>query len=232
MKEAYDHKARAAVFIDTEKTGAQLTAMNSELIKLIDAGTLDEHTVETYHKLSYQIKKAGLFINKLYGPHVRDIAAEKYVLPAKITKETVIYEVSRYMLMEEIQINLDADKLDIVESQLAELNRLERRSTEIKEAGNKLYPGKYRELPGFEAVLTEMKQEIVKKYEALKPSEEQPELDPAQEQEDSSQELDPAVNTESEVLSEQGSEVDNSTTEEPEAGASQTSAEAVLEEQP
>ncbi|MBG9586575.1 M14 family zinc carboxypeptidase [Cytobacillus firmus] len=232
LKEAYDHKARAAVFIDTEKIGAQLTAMNSELIKLIDAGTLDEHTVETYHKLSYQIKKAGLFINKLYGPHVRDIAAEKYVLPAKITKETVIYEISRYMLMEEIQINLDADKLDIVESQLAELNRLERRSAEIKEAGNKLYPGKYRELPGFEAVLTEMKQEIVKKYEALKPSEEQPEVDPAQEQEDSSQELDPAFNTEIEVPSEQGSEASANVTEDPEAGSSQTDTEAVSEEQP
>ncbi|TFI48495.1 hypothetical protein E4O93_07400 [Diaphorobacter sp. DS2] len=166
-------------------------------------------------------------------------------MPAKITKETVIYEVSRYMLMEEIQINLDADKLDIVESQLAELNRLERRSAEIKEAGNKLYPGKYRELPGFEAVLTEMKQEIVKKYEALKPSEEQPELDPAQEQEDSSQELDPvqeqedssqeldpAVNTESEVLPEKGSEADTSTTEEPEADAAQKDAEAVSVEQP
>ena len=214
LQEAYDHKARAAVFIDTEKTGAQLTAMNSELTKLIDAGTLDEHTVEAYHKFSYQIKKAELFINKLYGPHVRNIAAEKFVLPAKITKETVIYEISRYMLMEEIEINLKASRLDIVEGQLAELNRLERRSAEIKEAGNKLYPGRYRELPGFEAVLAEMKQEIMKGYEALKPAVEQPEEEQVQEQEGSSKEEDPAVNTELEAPSE---------TEEPEAGTLETS---------
>lgn len=227
LQEAYDHKTRAAVFIDTEKTGAQLTAMNSELIKLIDAGILDEHTVEAYHKFSYQIKKAELFINKLYGPHVRDIAAEKYVLPAKITKETVIYEISRYMLMEEIQINIGDGKLDLVESQLAELNRLERRSAEIKEAGNKLYPGRYRELPGFEAVLVAIKQEIMKEYEALKPEEEQ-----VQEQEGSTQEVDPAVNTELEAPSEmKDPEAGTIQTGETEAETSQTEAVPESEEQ-
>ena len=135
-------------------------------------GKLDDATVTAYHDLSEQIRKSGLMIGKMYNPTVRELTESKFVIPSMILKETIIYEVSRYMLIEEIETKLSVENIDLIDSELAKLARLERRSVEIKEAGNKLYPGKYPNLPEFEKVLKAKKDALLEAYSKIKPVEE------------------------------------------------------------
>ncbi|EIJ80469.1 peptidase M14 carboxypeptidase A [Bacillus methanolicus PB1] len=168
LQEANYYKNKAAVFIDTVNNGNKLASMNAALMSTLEKGILDKNTVDQYHQFSYQLKKTEQFINRLYGPHVRKLAAEKYVLPAKITKETIIYEISRFMLMEEIEAELNTNQdLSLIEQKLAELDRLEKRSIAIKQAGNKLYSGKYRNLPEIEKILQDMKNNILERAGAV-----------------------------------------------------------------
>lgn len=171
LQQAYSFKNSAAIFIDTMKAGNQLLANVQSFNQTVNSGVLNDTTVQTYHQFSYQLKKTEGLINKLYDPKVRKLAATKYALPAKISKETVIYEISRYMLIQEIHALIDVNNVEIIESKLAELKRLEKRSIEIKKAGNQLYPGKYPELPMFEQILQSMKEELLLEVEALKPNE-------------------------------------------------------------
>lgn len=171
LQQAYTFKNSTAIFIDTMKAGDQLLSSVQSFNRTVNSGVLNDTTVQTYHQFSYQLRKTEGLINKLYDPAVRKLAANKYALPAKILKETVIYEVSRYMLIQEIHALVDANNVEIIESKLAELKRLEKRSIEIKKAGNQKYPGKYPELPGFEQTLQSMKEELLKEVEALKPTE-------------------------------------------------------------
>ena len=171
LQQAYSFKNSAAIFIDTMKAGNQLLANVQSFNQTVNSGVLNDTTVQTYHQFSYQLKKTEGLINKLYDPKVRKLAATKFALPAKISKETVIYEISRYMLIQEIHALIDVNNVEIIESKLAELKRLEKRSIEIKKAGNQLYPGKYPELPRFEQILQSMKEELLLEVEALKPNE-------------------------------------------------------------
>jgi g-D-glutamyl-meso-diaminopimelate peptidase len=174
LEEARAHKTKAAVFIDTMKSGQALLEKRNNLAAIFNDSSINDDTVRKYHELSSQLRKTELFINRLYGPHVRKYAAEKFALPAKVAKENVIYEVSRYLLINEITAMIETKDIASIELRLAELERLERRSVEIKAAGNKLYPGKYGELPLMEKTLQEMKEELLKQFEQLKKVSETP----------------------------------------------------------
>jgi hypothetical protein len=165
LQDAYTHKNRAVVFIDSIKIGNQLIHSVNGLDRMIKNGQLNEETVAQYHQFSSKIKKTEIIINRLHGPHVRELAAEKYVLPAKILKETIIYEVSRYMLMKEIRGLLSQNNnVDLINAKLEELQRLEDRSIAIKAAGNKLHPGKYLQLPESEKILFNMKEALISDF--------------------------------------------------------------------
>ncbi|MCM3162607.1 hypothetical protein [Metabacillus litoralis] len=161
LKSAEEIRLRVARVIDLTKLKDRLNELQAELNKDIENQVLNDKTVNKYNQLSAEIRKTERAIGKMYGSENRKIANELVITPAKISKETIIYEVSRYNLLKEIEDLIRDNKLDEVKEQLAVLERLEKRSLDIKEAGNKLHPGKYPSLPQIESSLVETKDVIV-----------------------------------------------------------------------
>lgn len=172
LQDAYYNRDKSAAYIDSLTTANKLGTQTVALKSVVEKGILDDGTVQAYHDLSSEIRKTGILMGKMHGPHVRDYMSKKYVVPGKILKETIIYEITRYMLIEEIHALIVPENIDLVEAKLAELRRLEKRSVEIKVAGNKLYPGKYPDLPKFEKILQQKKSDLLEAYEQVLPSEE------------------------------------------------------------
>ncbi|AZB44993.1 peptidase M14 [Bacillus sp. FJAT-42376] len=154
-------RLQAARFIDAVKTGDLLNKERGDLQSFISEGTLTDETAQAYDELSLQLKKEEAGIGKVYSDQVRRLFGQKYLVPAKITKETVIYEISRYRLLQEIK-NLKAQGTDpsVINEKFALYDRLKERSSAVKKAGNQLYPGKYPDLPQFETVLKQFEKSI------------------------------------------------------------------------
>jgi trimeric autotransporter adhesin len=166
VQKAEEEVLRAARYIDAVKVvNNELQPALDELQGYIDDQEIGDEMKTAYDNLSEKIRKAERVIGKVYGAPIREAFLSEFVLPAKIAKETVIYEVSRYNLLKEIDAHVEAGELKDAEAKIAMLERLEKRSIEIKEAGNKLHPGKYPELPEIEKALVAKKEAVVKAYE-------------------------------------------------------------------
>jgi len=165
INEAKARKLDAARFIDAVKVGDELSTEKQSFDALVKKGALNDSVVKEYDELSYKIKKAEQVISRVYGSSYRNLFGDKYIVPGKISKEYVIYEVSRYNLLSEIEQHITKEEYKQAADKLAMLERLEKRSVQIKADGNKLYPGKYPDLPTIEAQLVSKKQEIVVLYE-------------------------------------------------------------------
>ncbi|MED4534416.1 L,D-transpeptidase family protein [Metabacillus fastidiosus] len=132
---------RTAAYIDAVngiKKG--LEPKQAKLIAALNKGILDASTVQTYDEYSQLIKKSEVNIGKVYGSSIRRLLLDEYIMPAKITKESIIYEVSIYLLLEKIETETDEVKREL---EFKKLDRLKQRAKDIKEQGNKLHPGKY-----------------------------------------------------------------------------------------
>lgn len=116
--------------------------------------------VETYHELSADINRAERVFSKVYGEQNRELVRGEFLLDAKIARESVIYEVSRYTLQDLITRQLEEGKVAEAEENFAKLDRLEKRAVEIKAEGNKLHPGKYPELKKMADSLKQAKEVI------------------------------------------------------------------------
>jgi hypothetical protein len=166
VQKAEEEVLRAARYIDAVKVvNNELQPALDELQGIIDDQEIGDEMKAAYDNLSEKIRKAERVIGKVYGAPIREAFLSEFVLPAKIAKETVIYEVSRFNLLNVIDAHIKADELKEAEEKIAMLERLEKRSVEIKEAGNKLHPGKYPELPEIEKALVAKKEAVVKAYE-------------------------------------------------------------------
>jgi trimeric autotransporter adhesin len=166
VQKAEEEVLRAARYIDAVKVvNNELQPALDELQGYIDDQEIGDEMKTAYDNLSEKIRKAERVIGKVYGAPIREAFLSEFVLPAKIAKETVIYEVSRFNLLNVIDAHIKADELKEAEEKIAMLERLEKRSVEIKEAGNKLHPGKYPELPEIEKALVAKKEAVVKAYE-------------------------------------------------------------------
>ncbi|MEC2076096.1 hypothetical protein [Metabacillus fastidiosus] len=136
-------------------SGELKTATNAVAAE-IKAGKVDDDTVINYNKLSAAIKKAEGVIGKVRGDQVRKAFGKSFLLDAKLTREAVIYEVSQYQLLKQIDASIKAGQLDKADADFAKLERLKKRAVEIKEDGRKLYPGRndvYPDLPEIEKQL-------------------------------------------------------------------------------
>lgn len=151
---ANEHVARAARLIDAIKVGQGLAEEIKAVQAIIDEQKIDADAVKAYDKLSYELKKAEAKISAVYGPAARSAVNDAHVKPAKQVKETVIYEVSIYLLVNKIDALVEAGKLEEAEAQLAVLDRLQVRADEIKEAGG------YTELPLLKEELQKVEAEI------------------------------------------------------------------------
>ncbi|MED4534144.1 5'-nucleotidase C-terminal domain-containing protein [Metabacillus fastidiosus] len=157
---ATEKQLKAARVIDAIKTGNQLTASAEKLNKYVKAESLTAETVESYHQLSKDIKKAEDVFSKVYGEGNRNKLRSTFLIEAKIIRETVIYEVSGFTLQEEISQLFEVGKVEEAKAAFGKLTRLEDRAIAIKEAGNKLFPGKYPSLAKMSATLTERKKKL------------------------------------------------------------------------
>ncbi|MGG3888562.1 hypothetical protein [Metabacillus fastidiosus] len=157
---AKSNQLKAARLIDAINMEKELNIHVNRLQKYIKAETINDDMVEAYYDLADQIKKAERVFSKVYGEKNREIIREKFLIESKITKESVIYEVSSYTLQNEIAQQLEEDKIQEAKENYKKLERLERRAVAIKEAGNKIHKGKYPELKGMTNILKESKNQL------------------------------------------------------------------------
>lgn len=160
LDSAKNELLKAARLIDAIKVGEQLSKDTESLKKYINKEELNDEMVEAYHQLSEQIRKAEQVFSKVYGEKSREAVRDEFLIGAKIAKESVIYEVSRYILQDQISKQIEKEEIAEAKENYAKLNRLERRAEEIKADGNKLYPGKYPQLSKMADSLTGKKVEL------------------------------------------------------------------------
>ncbi|MCD7035355.1 peptidase M14 [Metabacillus sp. GX 13764] len=162
IADAKEYRLRAARFIDGIRAGDLVKRDAGILNTSIQKDVLNAQTVAQYETLTSQLAKSEKIISRVYGGQYRDLFREKYITPSKIARETVIFEISRYLLLQEIQqLKKNQGSPEIIQEKTAVYHRLEVRSVKIKEEGNKLHPGMYPDLPGFETVLDQMAAEIL-----------------------------------------------------------------------
>lgn len=160
LESAKNELLKAARLIDAIKVGEQLAEDTETLKQYINKEELNDEMVQAYHQLSEQIRKAERVFSKVYGEKNREAVRDDFLLNAKIAKESVIYEVSRYILQDQISQQIAKDKIAEAKENYAKLNRLERRAEEIKADGNKLYPGKYPQLSKMADSLNSKKEKL------------------------------------------------------------------------
>lgn len=175
LKEAVEIKGNAARFIDAVKSAKSLDEQIIVFDEAVERGILDASVVQQYDQFSYQIKKSEKVISKVYGSLPRSLFSEKYLNPAKIMKESVIFEISRYNLLTEMNALLDRKELEFFSAKIEVLAQLEENSRSIKEKGNILHPGSYPEHPAYEETLKKMKDNVMVRYQSMtQPEPEEP----------------------------------------------------------
>ncbi|MCM3162616.1 5'-nucleotidase C-terminal domain-containing protein [Metabacillus litoralis] len=162
LETAKSNHLRAARVIDAIKVGNELSSVTEKLNTYVKSQSINANMVQAYHDLSSQIRKAERVFSKVYGEDHRNKIRDTFLVNPKIVKESVIYEVSAYILQDEITKLIDNNKMDAAKEAFAKLSRLEKRAVEIKEAGNKLHPGKYPSLAKIEKILVDRKEKISK----------------------------------------------------------------------
>ncbi|WP_338781263.1 hypothetical protein [Metabacillus sp. FJAT-52054] len=134
------HEVQASTSSTAVQQGEKLAYQLRGFNRLIDsADTYDVN--QAYDSFSRQIQTAEKAIGKVSGSSKRRALSKKYVAPAKVARERVIYEVSQYRLMKVIGKDALANRVTYVDSNLKKLDRLKKRAVEIKKAG------KYKALP-------------------------------------------------------------------------------------
>lgn len=159
--EAAEYLKRTANMIDALSAGNKLEQQNASFKQsLIVDQEINDDTSALYDTFSYTIKNSEKATGKVYGSDNRSNLNERYTTPAKISKETVIFEVSQYRLMEKIEAQISQQQFEDAKANFAMLERLEKRAISIKAEGNKLHPGKYAALETMTEALKAKKQAI------------------------------------------------------------------------
>ncbi|KZZ85057.1 Ig-like domain-containing protein [Bacillus sp. SJS] len=162
---AEQNRIKAARIIDAVKVGTDLEKKVEVLKTALKSNKIEDATVTAYNAVSDAVRAVERSAGKVYGPEARKAVQAKYVLPGKLAKESVIYEVSQYLLHKEIDKLITDGKLAEVPAQLEVLKTLEANAVTIKEAGNKNFPGKYPANTEINAALQENKKVILAKYD-------------------------------------------------------------------
>lgn len=154
--------ASSSAYKNADNRGKMLTDLRAQFEDSIDAGNLELIDL-SYDDFSAEIRTMERAIGKVPGAKNRKALLEKYVTPAKVAKERVIYEVSQLRLLSKISSLQLANQFDVAEQEYAKLKRLKKRAIEIKEAGG------YEQLPEEIGMALEFYEEqILKVFEAYK----------------------------------------------------------------
>ncbi|WP_121663681.1 hypothetical protein [Metabacillus litoralis] len=152
----------SVAYKDADKSGKVLTELRLSFEESIDAGNLELIDI-SYDDYSAAIKKTERAIGKVSGKTNRRALLEKYVTPAKIARERVIYEVSQLRLLHIILGLQSSNQFAEAEAAFQKLERLKKRAVEIKEAGG------YEQLPVEVALTLDYYEEtVVEIFEAYK----------------------------------------------------------------
>ncbi|MED4533281.1 NlpC/P60 family protein [Metabacillus fastidiosus] len=119
---------------DAKKLGESLLNSLSSFERKINSGNLAEIN-EQYDSFSNKIKAVEKAIGKVSGKANRDNLNNKYVRPAKIARERVIYEISQYRLLKIINDFIATDDMENMKKEMAKLERLQKRAVQIKKDG-------------------------------------------------------------------------------------------------
>ncbi|MEC2076292.1 hypothetical protein [Metabacillus fastidiosus] len=122
------------------KQGEKVKALNSLLNSAIKDTDLEKIN-NNYDSLTTEVKKLEQSIGKVSGSTNRKKLSNTYLVPAKVTIERVIYEVSQYRLLGQVFDLIDNEETTKAESNMMKLERLKKRAVAIKQAGG------YEELP-------------------------------------------------------------------------------------
>ncbi|AZB44576.1 hypothetical protein CEF21_21075 [Bacillus sp. FJAT-42376] len=164
LENAVNEHVKAARLIDAINAGVKLEKQTNALMQYINADEMNMEMVKVYDQLSEQMKKTEKASSKIYGENKRLLAEKKYVLPAKIAKESVKYEVSKFNLLEKAKLWISKGKVKEAEELTQMLSRLEERAVEIKQTGNKIHPGKYPALTGMNTALKNTKDTVLSQF--------------------------------------------------------------------
>jgi g-D-glutamyl-meso-diaminopimelate peptidase len=174
LNEIQTYLNHSANYMAGIKAGENLETLQESLIDRMVNGLLDSKTIEMHNLLANTIDTSADTIGEIYGKQVRTLTSNKFVLPAKITKENTMYELSRYTLTLQMKEQVKARQIDLVKQNLLKLEKLETDSKLWKEKGNKLHPGKYYQFPKTEKVLMDKKNWILSQLKKLEGPTEQP----------------------------------------------------------
>lgn len=114
--------------------GNYLNSRTSYFKEVINSGYISDVHYE-YDDFTKQIQRTQAKIGKVYGSETRNKLDRTYVKPAIIEKERVIYEVSQYRLLQQIEDLYYSGDSSEISSLLSKLDRLQKRAIEIKAAG-------------------------------------------------------------------------------------------------
>jgi g-D-glutamyl-meso-diaminopimelate peptidase len=155
-------------FMNGVKAGNNLITFQKTFTQPFIDGNLNANSSALQQQLINMTSATALVITKMSNSDVRNLAYKKYILPAKITKENTMYEISRYNLITQMENQLSLKKTDQIAAELAKLDQLEKNMTVLKQKGNKLHPGKYYLFPKTEQFLLKKKQDIKTQLVKLK----------------------------------------------------------------
>lgn len=161
FKGIYTSRNEAKMYIDGVNAGEKLLRANKRYETLFAEGKFDNITFASHSSLSAANIKTQILINKMYGPHVRSLAAKKYLIPSKNLIENTKLEMERYTLLKTIESRLESGETTPIQMELETLARLEYRSTSLKQTN----PAVYKTYPAAEQNLLSLKTSIM---EALK----------------------------------------------------------------
>jgi NlpC/P60 family/SbsC C-terminal domain len=145
--QAGQYLLKSANLIDSVNLSSRLADSTNQLTStMISNQVLNDDSVAMYHQHSANIKKSETVYSRLYGSELRKRFNNESITPAKIARETVIYEVSMYGLLGTIEDTVDQGNNDQARNLLQKYDRLENRAHEIKVLGNTIHSNAYQSL--------------------------------------------------------------------------------------
>ncbi|MGD7006956.1 M14 family zinc carboxypeptidase [Metabacillus sp. 84] len=161
INDAKQIHSKTGAFMEAVRSGDDLTIQRWNVESFMKKGTLNDAAVNEYHKMLDLLRKEEIAIGKVYTRKVRDLFGEKYLLPAKITRDTIQFEMSQYKLLKSIiGLKQSGASQTVINEKIAVYDRLKARGISSKKEWNQKYPGQYPDIPGFETVLQQLESQI------------------------------------------------------------------------
>ncbi|WP_160118466.1 M14 family zinc carboxypeptidase [Bacillus sp. V59.32b] len=141
LKPAKTYRDNSLNFMNAVTDGDKLVSANKTLTGYFEQGKLDSTTVSAYNNFNKSITNAEARINKMYGTNVKKYATAKYITPAKVSKENLGLDISRYNLILLMEKQVVAEDYVAVEANLTQYDQQTKNAEKIRAKKNYIkYP--------------------------------------------------------------------------------------------